>query len=303
MKKPWTKSDTARFMQAYGKIPTKQLARELGRNPCTLTRLGNALGLEYARRYYTAAEKAQVKALHATHTAEQIRAIVFNGQRPLKQVYSLIHRIGCPRKWPCWPPAILDRIRELHATGLTDMDIARRMPEMGKDADRRRRAVSLLRAERLKLPINAAAVLDAKRRAQRTQFARLGIKNGGELRALAYRKYARENGWPEDLRPRAVQVLNLLAEKGAMTRLAIHAEIGMSLKRINESQRHALSSNDAEGSYLAHLMRRGLVVPLKRAVKGKGRGKSHGLYMLTGDAIAMLEARVAREHAQKGEAC
>ncbi len=301
MRVTWTPAQSRRFVEAYGTVPSKQLQAELGRSKTYLQRLANLIGIGHHRKFFTDDEKAQVKALHATHTAEQIQQIVFDGEKSLRQVYALIHRIGCPRKWPRWPVSVLARIRELHGQGLTDADIARRMPEMGKDFFGRRRAVSILRANRLKLPVNAAAVLEAHRRAQRTQFARLGLKTAGELRVWSYRRYARENGWPEDLRPRCVQVLNVLASKGAMTRLAIHLAIGMSVRRIAESQRHALSSNDPEGSYLAHLMARGLVAPLKRAVKGKGIGTSVNLYMLTGQALALLEARIAREG--KGEAC
>ena len=110
-----------------------------------------------------------------------------------------------------------------------------------------------------------------------------GLPNLAALRAAVFRDRARASGWPEDLRPRAVQILNALWDRGPMTRTEIALAIGL---RINYGGPHEirkiLKSNDAEGSYLAHLLARGLLVDLGRVgtVVGQGRGRSVHVYSL-----------------------
>lgn len=104
--------------------------------------------------------------------------------------------------------------------------------------------------------------LERTRQTTKRQCREAGVKNMAEIRALAFRHYARRYGWPEDLRPRAVQILNALARKGPMTKNELAAAIGARWQ--NVPSRKVLVSNDPEGSYLAHLIRRGLVVTLGR---------------------------------------
>jgi hypothetical protein len=110
----------------------------------------------------------------------------------------------------------------------------------------------------------------------RRQFETWGVSSLGELRAAAYLRFAAASGWPADLRPRAIQVLDALWEHGPQTRRQLAEAIGMPWK----GSRRSLHSNDPEGSYLAHLQARGLVASLGRVVRGVGRGRSVQLYSI-----------------------
>lgn len=119
---------------------------------------------------------------------------------------------------------------------------------------------------RLQLGVNAQVrcplCKDRVRRNTARQLQAAGVKSLGEVRVLAFRQYARRHGWPEDLRPRAVQILNALAVNGPMTKNQLAQAIGVRWQGL--PSRKVLVSNDKEGSYLAHLMKRGLVIPLGR---------------------------------------
>lgn len=109
-----------------------------------------------------------------------------------------------------------------------------------------------------------------------------GVKSLAEIRSAAFRRYAASHGWPADLRPRAVQILDLLYSRGPMTRRQLCDALDLPWR----GSRASLKSNDPEGSYLAHLMRRGLVVCLGRVVpgiigkNGTRQGSNQRLYAL-----------------------
>lgn len=103
-----------------------------------------------------------------------------------------------------------------------------------------------------------------------------GVSSLADIRAQAFRRFAKESGWPADLRPRAVMILNALWERGPQTRRQLADAIGMPWK----GSRKSLVSGDPEGSYLAHLMARGLVVNLGRCIAQGGKGGNVSLYSL-----------------------
>lgn len=163
-------------------------------------------------------------------------------------------------------------IRLKHAEGWSDAEIARVTM-----CDRHR--IGELRRG-LRLPSNKDNERHRNRVRRKTerQLEREGVPTLAALRSKVFHERARAAGWPDDLRPRAVQILNVLWEKGPRTRRQLCDDIGMPWK----GSRKSLVSNDPEGSYLAHLVARGLVVILPRAhrVTGKGRGRSQNLYSL-----------------------
>lgn len=238
------------------------------------------------RHQWTPEEDALLRRHYSEHPASWIAERIFGTPHATKAVYHRAVLLGL-RKWPHHPPELIEAVRHLHAEGLHDRDIARRL---GRDRDQ----VHAIRYARLKLPANAAAVAAAARQAVRTQYERLGIRSAGELRALSYRRYAVENGWPADLRPRAVQILNLLSAAGVpLSRRQIADGIGMRWK----GSRRSLASNDPEGSYLAHLAARGLVTRLVCAGPhpGPGKGRNIDLYQLGPEAITILAQKAKEE--------
>lgn len=225
------------------------------------------------RRFWTDEEKAFVLSHAGKMTAEEIGARL---NRPVPGIYGMFKRlglrIGAPRiDWQTHDAAL----RRLNALGYSDAEIA---AETGLD-----RRTLQDRRNKLGLPSNALNERHRRRVAEKTaeQLRKAGLSSLGELRSEAFRQAARACGWPEDLRPRSVQILNELYRRGPMTRRQIADAIGMPWK----GSRNSLHSNDAEGTYLAHLMRRGLVIRFGRLVKGsadgtQGSGKGQHLYAL-----------------------
>lgn len=206
--------------------------------------------------------------------------------RSIVQIYGQAAKLGVTHYRVEWDDARIERLKELNAAGWSDSDIA---VEFGAD----RHSVSLKR-KRLGLPCNACSMgtpsereLQKTRDGVRRQLQRLGLSHLSELRTLAFTRFARDNGWPENLRPRAVQILNLLATKGEpMPRRAIAEGIGMPWRGKN-----SLFSNGKGGTYLAELMHRDLVVKVGvRRVPGKN--KLETLYTLGPAALAILQEHV-----------
>jgi len=165
-------------------------------------------------------------------------------------------------------------IRRLNKQGFTDTEIA---GQSGHD----RHVVSAER-KALGLPCQvwSGRRIEKVRAKTRAQCAAAGVANLGQYRALVLRVRAIRAGWPSDLRWRSVQILELLGERGPMTRRELAEAIGMPWRGSHTS----MKSKDPGGTYLAALIRRGLVVRLGRVAKGKGRGSSVNLYSLALDA-------------------
>jgi hypothetical protein len=190
--------------------------------------------------------------------------------------------------------AFLETVRRLAALGRTDPEIA---AELGCD----RHTVSG-RRKRMGLASNAYG---ARHRAKiaasaREQCRRWGVANLGAIRSRVFRLRAQQAGWPGDLRPRAVQILDALADRGPLTRRELAKAIGVPWNGTSAS----LRSRDPGGSYLAYLIARGLVVSLGRVARGVGRGGSSQLYSLSlaaerspADGRSAEEARRPRSRA------
>lgn len=285
----WTAADDAALRAEWGKVRTWDLAKRIGRSPSALKQRAVKLGLD-SDRYYTAADLALVRELYPTHTAAQIAERVHGTARAALSIYRIAERIGL-RKAPHWTDEERDRVRVACAAGGTDRDIAARL-------NLTREQVTHVR-NRLGIPRDAAAVRAAARRAVANQGRTLGVSNGGQLRAYGYRRFARANGWPEDLPPRAVQVLNVLAEHGPKTKRELAEAIGMPTTQIGGNgyptflKASARSSTmKGHGSYTALLVARGFVARHRRSAgpgSGARGGKLPDLYLLTPAAIAWRE--------------
>lgn len=107
---------------------------------------------------------------------------------------------------------------------------------------------------------------DHHRAMQSKQRSTLGITNPAELRALAYRRFARERGWPEDLSPRQVQILDALYDHGPMGRRQMCELIGMRWIGRKSMSGARLPGN----SYLADLLLRGVVFAIKKGFRISG---------------------------------
>jgi hypothetical protein len=161
-------------------------------------------------------------------------------------------------------------VRRLHAKGWSDREIGKALGELRETVRAWRR--------RLRLPANGWTEHQRKQQGRRTmkQLAAAGLKSMAELRVQAFRRFAREHGWPEDLPPRCVQIMELLSAGGPQTREQLCRALGLTWL----GSRSSMKSSCDGGSYLSLLQRRGLVVRLKRALVRKGKGRSVDVYSL-----------------------
>lgn len=290
-KRAWTPERDDQLRKLYPLVGPAGAATALGVSVYSVKKRATRLGVTTGTcRPWTPVERAQVVSLYPTHTTKQIGVLLDRSAKAVEQEVKSLRDSGeqfgekVPVKCPRVSPHLKDRVRDLASAGLTDAAIAREMGGEVPGTGDPRRWVTYVRTA-LGLPSNKAAILDARRRAVKTQYERLGVSNTGQLRTLAYRKFARENGWPEDLRPRAVQILNVLAEVGPQTRDELARAIGMRVEGLKSRQK--LKSNSEGHSYTAGLIRRGLIFRHKRWGTSKPRGHNRlpDLYILTPTAI------------------
>ena len=116
-----------------------------------------------------------------------------------------------------------------------------------------------------------------KLRSLRKLWRRLGTRN---VSGVFFRRFAVENGWPEHLRPREVQILNTLATYGPMSGREISERIGMPV-RTNSHTGSPKICCTSKSSYLSSLARAGLIVAFRRPA----------IWMLTETAAEMVERR------------
>lgn len=163
--------------------------------------------------------------------------------------------------------------RRRHGEGWLDGEIAAEWTEQHPDRPVDRRTVCDVRRA-LGLPTNRDNDRHRQQVRERTvlQLRAAGAGSLAELRARAYSKFAVDRGWPEYLRVRHVQILELLYETGPQTREQISLAIGYRMER---GQRYWLSSKYGHGSYLCDLLAIGMVQRSRgREAKRKGHGRS-----------------------------
>lgn len=277
----WTDETDEVLRESYRSAPIAALAARLGVNRGTVCRRARSLGL-LLPRLWSAEQLAQLREHYGRLPTPQVAALVG------KTVHQVHAKASGLRLGFGWRQRLGDRhdaeIRELSAQGYPDDEIAGVL-DVGRKAITHRR-------QQLGLPDNSRSERVRQRIARKTQdqCRAAGVRTLAQVRRLAYDAFARESGWPQDLRPRAVMILNLLAAAGVpLTRRQICEGIGMRWK----GPRASLVSNDERGSYLAYLASRKLVLRLPKAhqVLGKGRGKSLDLYCLGEAALEILVRR------------
>lgn len=179
-----------------------------------------------------------------------------------------------------------EKITQLHAKGWSASEMQETVGIQTRSINKRLTVLGLKphgRSERYKRRVAKVT---------QKQCEAAGVHNLGELRALQMKRVARNLGWPDHLSLRSVQILETLYQRGPMTRRQIADAIGVQWR----GSRRTFSTRRAPGgSYMAELQRAGLVIRLKKAIKGKGKGRSHDLYMV---ALEVEPCREKREHYQ-----
>lgn len=242
------------------------------------------------RTPWTPADDARLRDLYPTGTAAEAAAAL---GRTVSATLHRIDRLGLT-KYPRWPAEVIEQARRLNAEGCPDRVVAERMPDVFAAGPAGRDQAKCLR-QRYGWPFHRD--LEGKRRALAGQRRTLGVRHGGDLRALGYRRYAQRCGWPDDLPPRAVQVLNLLATGGPQTAEQLHRAMGLKLKRNSVhggpvwlpcSARSALCHG--HGTYTGLLIAKGLVVGIRRGGgPGSRAARRPDLYTLTPHAVSVRQ--------------
>lgn len=218
-------------------------------------------------------DKATLRALYLTVPTREL------GRRLGRSVQAIQNRMRIDRletQRIRFSSDAIAKIVELNALGLSDSEIG---AQCGSD----RHCIAAMR-KRLGLPSNqfGARMRERVRGKTREQCETAGVSSLGEYRALVLKVRVVRSGWPSDLRWRCVQILDLLESRGPLTREDIADGIGMPWR----GSRKSLYSNERSGggSYLANLMRRGLVIKLGRIIGGRGQGANVNLYAMAIDA-------------------
>lgn len=222
-------------------------------------------------RPWTPAEKQSLRWLYGRLT---VRELARHLHRTLTAVRQEAVKLGVSGRSHRFGAAEQQKLRELAAQGLCNRCIGRELGFSRKEVRRWRGQLGLPPVPSSGPLASCGRCVASVRRRTAEQLRRAGLDNLGQLRSQVFRDRARAAGWPEDLRPRHVQILDLLAERGAMTKRELCVAMGLSWT----VSRRALKSNDPEGSYTAHLLARSLVVMLWEYPGGKGNRL--GWYML-----------------------
>jgi len=218
------------------------------------------------RKFWTAGEVARLHRLYPKMTAVQVARRL---GRTEKAVYQRAKAEGLATQHRTdTGPAFRSELARLNALGWTDPEIA---AELGCE----RHTVAKWRRW-AGLPHRRFDDHMRRRVAEKTaeQCRKAGVESLADVRVLAFRRRAVAAGWPADLRPREVQILEALMARGPMTRREIAGAIGLPW----HGSRRSLKCRGGRGSYVANLLAVGLVVDLGRLVRGPGRGGSSHLY-------------------------
>jgi len=207
--------------------------------------------------------------------------------KKLKRTTGAVHRIASKHGFTIQPRTdptaeVLDLIRNLNAKQWSDTRISREIGCERHFVSRHRKAMGL--------PCQAKNP-ESVRRAIDNQRKTLGVRTGGELRQYAYRQFAIESGWPDTMRPRQVQILNILARSGVpMTKKELADEMVITPK--------TFSNGNGRSSYMGELVRQGFVIRIRRGkqILGKGSGKSVDYYALGPVALETLIRRAKCQH-------
>lgn len=222
-----------------------------------------------AGKAWTDAERRTLTRLYPRMTAAQLARRLGRSVYAVQNEVELLGLAKLARRTVI-DEAFLERLRARNAAGYSDQEIADEAGCMRRTVERWRKRLGL------------GSNLYSERRRQRAraktadQCARAGVARLAEIRSQVFRQRVAASGWPADLRPRAAAILDLLAERGPMTRRELCEAMGMNWR----GSRASLKSSDPEGSHLAHLMACGLVVALGRIVRPGGRGYNQQLYSL-----------------------
>ena len=275
-RRTWTAAETARLRRLVAsRLPAAAIADVLGRSESSVQHKAHGMGLDWGR-LLTEGERAVIRRHYATKTAKEVGLLI---GRSAKSVWFAARAMGLSQPKFIMTAKGKKTLARLARQGHCNRCIGRALG-MGKHA---RMSVRHWR-RRLGLPdvasggfVATCSPCMAKQRAKlQEQLERHGAKSLVEIRSATFRRRAAELGWPDDLPLPCVRILEALHAIGPMTRRELADAAGFTWR----GSRNTFNAGGT--SYLAMLLRRGLIVSLMRAnrVTGEGKGKSTNVYML-----------------------
>jgi DNA-binding CsgD family transcriptional regulator len=270
--RPWTEAEDARIAELLAEgLRLREVAAELGRSYEAVRSRSFRCGL-VTRQRFTAEEDAYLREHYGQRTAREIARHL---KRRVRGIHGRAVKLGLSKPSPRWDRALDAQLRALNAAGDSDTEIGRKLGWERHTIQRHRRRLGL--PDMARGPQFRRAIAAGTKR----QLDRMGISSLAQLRLSTWRRMAIDRGWPDVVngRPvchRHVQILDALWTHGPATRRQLAERIGVPWK----GPKKTLTSNGEGGSYLAELMRAGLVVNLGRCVGGNGRGRNVCLYAL-----------------------
>lgn len=275
-RRTWTAAETARLRRLVAsRLPAAAIADVLGRSESSVQHKAHGMGLDWGR-LLTEGERAVIRRHYATKTAKEVGLLI---GRSAKSVWFAARAMGLSQPKFIMTAKGKKTLARLARQGHCNRCIGRALG-MGKHA---RMSVRHWR-RRLSLPdvpsrgyvATCQPCMEKTRAKLKTLLARHGVQSLAELRSNSLKRLARKLGWPDDLPVPSVRILEALHNIGPMTRRELAAATGTRWR----GSRHTFNSRG--DSYVAILLRRGLVVSLNKAnrVTGQGKGRSTDVYML-----------------------
>jgi CheY-like chemotaxis protein len=269
----WTAQEDQALRELYESgVSMPEIAKVLGR-PLQASK-GRAVKLgTKSGRSWTPEEIEIVRTRYVIDGAAALAKRLLGDDSPIERylIYRLAERLGIstPTRHP---PEVLERVRTLHAQGMTDGQIAKEMNDYFPGRSDRERVTAI--RHRLGLP---AIVLS---REQRQVIGRKGrekqLAAGFEPRARRYQEFAARYNLPIETPPRAVEILLSLIS-GPKTRPQIEEATGKDPAGI---------WNALGTSYIGGLERWGFIAITK--LPGASNKGPRKLYLLTPAAIDLL---------------
>ncbi len=188
------------------------------------------------------------------------------------------------------PPAeLLAFIREQHAAGALDSDMARQWNAEHPGQQVQRRSLCYLR-HTMGLLKNKESLRERRREGQRKQLEVLGVSRFQDLGRRFRRRRAASAGWPEGTTPLEMRILDVMLDGELRDRTELAEAIGHD----HLQQRHFFKTRTGAQSALANLVRKGLLRrTAKRMRRGVGKGRSRFLYWMPMDVIRDRKRKTA----------
>jgi hypothetical protein len=272
----WTEAELDFVRRHVTTLSHAQIGARLNRPKGSIKALVNRSGLSDGTLRFTDQEKLLVRKMISENASDS--EIATSIGKKVASVGRLRRKMGFAKKLCPLGDSFETFIFVKHAEGLSDTEIASQWTSMHPGCAAVDRHTIAERRGRHQLPDNRFSEHARKRVAAKTkeQLAAAGLENLAQLRVRAHRERAIASGWPSDLRLRQTQILSALWAHGPMTRIEIAEKIGMPWK----GSRTSLTGNDREGTYLANLIARGLVVNLGRKIYNGGPSKNTCVYSI-----------------------